>query len=1023
MNIKLVVLALCLLVGQGCGSNESSTTAGAPVESDAAGAAKADIGAQDAGPLCATATDCADGNECTVDLCDKVKGCSSVPKDCDDGDACNTDACDVVTGCKHKITSCDDDIECTTDKCDAATGCKHVADDGACDDSKVCTADKCDKAKGCLHPQVDCDDGNACTDDICDKVKECTSVPANCDDGDSCTTDSCDKSKGCVHALKPCDDNNECTSDTCDKVNGCKYKQLPCDDNIECTNDTCDPAQGCKSAADNSACDDGTVCTVDKCDKAKGCANVVQSCDDSDACTTESCDKVKGCVSSAKDCDDGTACTVDACDKAKGCINAPKVCDDGDSCTADLCDKFKGCVSSPKECSDNDACTEDSCSKTAGCKSTLKVCADTLECTTDSCDPKVGCKFEVKFGAPCGNGGFCDAAATCGKCVPKCDAGSCTDGCGGFCAGACNDKDACTENDACNSGKCQGTVKSCDDANSCTKDSCDSVTGCINGNVDSNVCGDGNACTDADKCTNGACSGTVKTCDDKNECTVDSCDPKDGCKNVAKTVASCSSGAGKCIDGGCCVPKCGTSQCGDDGCGGTCGACGATSACTAGKCVLVAMPKIEAVDAFTFPVSGEQVVPGYIAHLFGGKLLGEFALVQLKNPTTSPSAVVLTLELQGYSQPSETKVDLGPGESKTVKVNLTFNLPAIYALTTAVSANLKATLSMGGQTIDTYQQSAPLKITTKNTVFWNVAFSGSTYTPVHAFAATLVTPKNLEVQKLLSAAGKYSEFKAMGGYMELGSKKFEIISVSPSQGCTYRAAEYQAGQLATTSVMTQGAVGSNASYYLFDFANYSNFKSGKPAQYLIGSKALGSYTKALEISENGTYYHAFCTPSSNPTSVTFIADRTIGANDVVVDQLGAIHLALKAKGLIYTNVATDFFSGAQNVKTPGESLVTQSANCIDGSLVFASALEALGMEPLIIVVPGHAYVAVRDYPGAEIADDHWTAIETTMIGTATAYEAIQVGTKALFGDFANGKVVSVIDLGAARSAGIVPGGF
>ena len=35
------------------------------------------------------------------------------------------------------------------------------------------------------------------------------------------------------------------------------------------------------------------------------------------------------------------------------------------------------------------------------------------------------------------------------------------------------------------------------------------------------------------------------------------------------------------------------------------------------------------------------------------------------------------------------------------------------------------------------------------------------------------------------------------------------------------------------------------------------------------------------------------------------------------------------------------------------------ANCIDLSVAFASAMENLGMEPVIVLVPGHAFTGVR----------------------------------------------------------------
>jgi hypothetical protein len=95
----------------------------------------------------------------------------------------------------------------------------------------------------------------------------------------------------------------------------------------------------------------------------------------------------------------------------------------------------------------------------------------------------------------------------------------------------------------------------CDDKNPCTDDSCDPQKGCV---VLANTatCTDQNACTGQDQCDQGEClPGDATNCDDGNVCTDDSCDPKKGCQNVNNT-ASCSDGsvcstADQCKSGSC----------------------------------------------------------------------------------------------------------------------------------------------------------------------------------------------------------------------------------------------------------------------------------------------------------------------------------------------------------------------------------------------------------------------------------------------------------------------------------------
>jgi hypothetical protein len=73
----------------------------------------------------------------------------------------------------------------------------------------------------------------------------------------------------------------------------------------------------------------------------------------------------------------------------------------------------------------------------------------------------------------------------------------------------------------------------------------------------------------------------------------------------------------------------------------------------------------------------------------------------------------------------------------------------------------------------------------------------------------------------------------------------------------------------------------------------------------------------------------------------------------------------------------------QRVRLPRESLQDGEANCIDGTLLFASLLEAASLSPAIVLVPGHAFIAWETWK----QKDEWRFLETTMIGKATFEEA------------------------------------
>ncbi len=106
-------------------------------------------------------------------------------------------------------------------------------------------------------------------------------------------------------------------------------------------------------------------------------------------------------------------------------------------------------------------------------------------------------------------------------------------------------------------------------------------------------------------------------------------------------------------------------------------------------------------------------------------------------------------------------------------------------------------------------------------------------------------------------------------------------------------------------------------------------------------------------------------------------------------QVKAIYNALKYDyNLSYVNAPVAFGMGeSQRVSIPDESLSSESANCIDGAVLFASALEAIGIRTYIVITPDHAYVAWKtDKIGTET-----DALETTMVSSRSFEEAYKVG--------------------------------
>lgn len=137
-----------------------------------------------------------------------------------------------------------------------------------------------------------------------------------------------------------------------------------------------------------------------------------------------------------------------------------------------------------------------------------------------------------------------------------------------------------------------------------------------------------------------------------------------------------------------------------------------------------------------------------------------------------------------------------------------------------------------------------------------------------------------------------------------------------------------------------------------------------------------------------------------------------------LDQIQAVYNAVKARGMVYTNVPGSFFDGAQYVKLPAQSLRTNSANCIDGTFVFASAFEAMGMESFLIFMSGHAMIAVRAMKGD---DNSMVYIETTVVSSRSFAQAIEAGIEKVRERISeNDQMLLSVDVNAFRKAGFTP---
>lgn len=146
-------------------------------------------------------------------------------------------------------------------------------------------------------------------------------------------------------------------------------------------------------------------------------------------------------------------------------------------------------------------------------------------------------------------------------------------------------------------------------------------------------------------------------------------------------------------------------------------------------------------------------------------------------------------------------------------------------------------------------------------------------------------------------------------------------------------------------------------------------------------------------------------------------------------EIRAIFNAVRNSKVSYVNSRMSFgkVGFTQRVRLPRESINQKSANCIDGAVLFASLFENIGLEPLIILIPGHAIIGVRLASNSR----ETLFIETTMVGrnmmesiltlTKTFDAAVKKGLEVYNNAMQeNPNEVRIIDIKHARGMDIYP---
>ncbi len=285
-------------------------------------------------------------------------------------------------------------------------------------------------------------------------------IGEECDDGDTAPGDGC--------------------SATCTVETGFDCSGSP---------SACEPICGDGLVLGDEGCDDGDLDGGDGC-SAACIVEIGFQCGGSPSVCTAICGD--GLIHGAETCDDNNVAAGDGCsatcttEAGWNCSGTPS------TCTA-ICGD--GLLRDGEACDDGDLTSGDGCSATCTIETGFACSGE-----PSACDGICGDGL-IKGTEACDDAGGNGSLASCCAVTCQLDAGGT----------ACDDGNACTTSDACSGGanSCVGgPPPNCDDQNTCTADSCNPATGCVN----DGPARDGFACADADPCTqNEVCSGGICT--------------------------------------------------------------------------------------------------------------------------------------------------------------------------------------------------------------------------------------------------------------------------------------------------------------------------------------------------------------------------------------------------------------------------------------------------------------------------------------------------------------------------------
>jgi len=401
--------------------------------------------------------------------------------------------------------------------------------------------------------------------------------------------------------------------------------------------------------------------------------------------------------------------------------------------------------------------------------------------------------------------------------------------------------------------------------------------------------------------------------------------------------------------------------------------------------------------------------------------------VSIKNTWPADTSFQLQARLQDVSDWVSKTFSIGPNKDSKFHLTLPLSQEKLFGYEEkTLSFDLRCKYSDPNGEEHEISDSKPIRILAKDDMIWAIEREEKVEDLSH-FIAAWVTPRDPRVQELVHNVAEDEEVKSIGGlvgYQETRRRRnLNGTTIVPPGRIGYFMLHMRCGTALTVSLgKVSGGANNDVNFYILNSLEFVQFQTSERSQ------AYSCFGENRVRSGHSTNFHAkiendyylvfdnrFSAMSSKSVQWHIEEVEPLTREEIVIIQLSGIFRTIQNNGMNYVNALISFAPGhSQRVKRPCDTIKLKGGNCIDGSVLFASCFEAIGFEPIIVLVPGHAFVGVRSWSDS----DRYFFIETTMVGS---YDFNQSMEEALheFKQYSSPDK-RIINIKKAREEGIKP---